>query len=403
MPRAIRSSPTGERFSRTRARLLLFVAIGVVAFVPVSATAVVTASTPNARTAVAAELSATSGEVGDPIALDLDVVGGDDLYAATIRLRYDAAKVAVDPDRVVSDFPGMFSLSGAQGTLDFSVTRLGTSSGKAGELSLGSIGFVATGAGESRIRVEQVTIIDSGLGRTTSSPAIDLTYTASLASQPSAAPSSPTGGSTDDTGSAGAPPVSVTGYGSGVSRAGDAVVDSGPAPQSSAAPTHTAVKIAASSPSPRVGEKITVTVSGLPVNTAHRVELHSDPLLLGEPVTDDVGSFVLDTTIPATAPLGEHEIVVVRGGIPVASLPVRIMPAQASTPAPTATAPSATDDDTGGTGGATETTAASASSSSSWVWGVGALLAVTALLAAGAMTARARRARRSARDDGNPA
>ncbi|BAJ73159.1 predicted membrane protein [Microbacterium testaceum StLB037] len=375
---------------RLRSRWLvpLLSMIGAITFLGSATPAAMAAeSSPTLR----ATLSAEEGATGDTLALDLGVTGATDLYAATVRIAYDADRVALDPGAVTSDFPGMFSVSGVEGAIDFTVTRLGTSSGRTGDLSLGSLGFVAKGPGEALLRIDQVTLVDSALVGTTLAPSIGLTYT--VASSPSTPePSAP--------GEQAVPPtVSVTGYGSGVPRGGDTTFR-GSAPQSSAAPTATPPRITASSLTPRVGETITLTVRGLTPDAAHRVELHSDPLLLGEATTDEAGSFLLEATIPAAAPTGEHEIVVLARGLAVASLPITIRAADGATSAPRASATPSAGADGDTQDAAADAAPTSADSTAALVWG---LAAVVVVLGGAAIVLMRRRSRRAAGDHGGRA
>ena len=333
---------------------------------------------------IRAVLSATEGPSGAPLSLDLGVVGATDLYAATVRIRYDADRVALDPGAVTSEFPGMFSVSGVEGAVDFTVTRLGTSSGRTGDLSLGSLGFVAKSAGEALLRVDEVSIVDSALASTTLAPAIGLTYTVAPSSE---APVPTT------------PGVSVTGYGSGVPRAGDTTFR-GSAPQSSAAPTATPPRISSSSLDPRAGDTVTLTVRGLTPDAAHRVELHSDPFLLGEATADGTGSFVLEATIPAAAPPGEHEIVVVSKGFPVATLPITIREADGATTAPQVGATPSPGGADAESSGAADAAIAPVGSPAGVVW---VLVALVVLLVVVAIVAMRRRTRRAADDEGRGA
>jgi hypothetical protein len=71
----------------------------------------------------------------------------------------------------------------------------------------------------------------------------------------------------------------------------------------------------------------TVTVRGTgfaPDVTGIRVEIHSDPVLLGTVSTDAAGSFALTATVPASLPAGTHTVVVVVDGVTVGSTVVTI-------------------------------------------------------------------------------
>ncbi len=373
---------------RRRPVMLLSATIAAIALLGSAATSAVADESPSLR----AELSAAGGAPGDTLSLDLGMAGATDLYAATVHITYDAQRVTLDPGAVTSDFPGMFSVSGVEGAVDFTVTRLGTSSGRTGDLSLGSLGFVAKGPGEALLRIDEVTIIDSALAGTTLAPAVGLTY--------SVAPSAQVPEPSTPGGQAVPPPISVTGQGSGVPRGGDTTFR-GSAPQSSAAPTATSPRITASSLTPRVGETIALTVRGLTPDAAYRVELHSDALLLGEATADETGSFALEATIPAAAPTGEHEIIVLSRGLAVTTLPITIREAGGATSAPQATtAPSAAGTDDSASPGAADAAMSPAGAPPGLVW---VLVALVVLLVVVAIVVMRRRARRAATDDGGRA
>lgn len=383
-------SPRRGRGSRLRRFITTGAgALATAAVLSLGAPAGALAATPNAGTTIGAALSASGGAVGDRVVLDLAARGGDDVYATTVGITYDSAVVALDTTAVASTFPGMYSVTGVEGAVDFTVTRLGTSSGKTGDVPLGSLAFVAKSPGSARISVDAATIIDSALGRTQSSPALGLAYTVESVSPEE--PTAPEGQPTSP------PPVSVTGIGSGVPDRG-ASVETGPAPQSSAAPTNTAPAIVVSPATPRAGERVVLSGRGLAASTAHRVELHSDPAVLGETRTDADGSFAIEATIPATIPPGEHEIVVLVGGLPVATLPVTVREASGATPGPS---PSATvlaaeiaDDTPASVGGAAST----ASDGGPPTGVLAAVLAAAAALVATVVVVAFRRARRRARE-----
>ncbi|MDT0117070.1 LamG-like jellyroll fold domain-containing protein [Microbacterium sp. PRF11] len=57
------------------------------------------------------------------------------------------------------------------------------------------------------------------------------------------------------------------------------------------------------------GGTVTVTGTGFAANEKIALELHSDVLVLGEATTDAAGAFSQTVTVPATAPVGDHEVV----------------------------------------------------------------------------------------------
>src|SRR5690606_23155546 len=74
----------------------------------------------------------------------------------------------------------------------------------------------------------------------------------------------------------------------------------------------------------RPGGQITVTGTGFPANAAVRVELHSDPVLLGTTTASGSGSFTLHATIPSSIKGNLHTVVVSVGGVTLASQAVTL-------------------------------------------------------------------------------
>ncbi|MDN4613348.1 discoidin domain-containing protein [Leifsonia sp. F6_8S_P_1B] len=73
-----------------------------------------------------------------------------------------------------------------------------------------------------------------------------------------------------------------------------------------------------------VGKGIRVEGTGFEPGAEVAVELHSKPVALGAATADADGAFALDATIPAGTPAGQHTVVVLSGGVEVASAVVRI-------------------------------------------------------------------------------
>lgn len=66
------------------------------------------------------------------------------------------------------------------------------------------------------------------------------------------------------------------------------------------------------------GASVTVSGTGFaPRIEGFALELHSDPVALGQVRTDAQGAFTADVTIPATVPAGEHHVVVLYDGAEV--------------------------------------------------------------------------------------
>ncbi|GGK97183.1 hypothetical protein JOE58_003288 [Curtobacterium luteum] len=72
------------------------------------------------------------------------------------------------------------------------------------------------------------------------------------------------------------------------------------------------------------GGSVTVHGTGFAADTAARVEIHSDPVLLGAVRTDDTGAFTLAATVPTSLPAGTHTVVVVVDGVTVGSTTVTV-------------------------------------------------------------------------------
>jgi chondroitin AC lyase len=78
---------------------------------------------------------------------------------------------------------------------------------------------------------------------------------------------------------------------------------------------------------PIVGGLITVSGLAFEPGTIVTVELHSEPVELGTATVDGTGAFSLMATIPADTDPGAHEIVVLGGGVELATLALTIAPA----------------------------------------------------------------------------
>ncbi len=73
------------------------------------------------------------------------------------------------------------------------------------------------------------------------------------------------------------------------------------------------------------GGAVTVRGTGFAADADARVEIHSDPVLLGTVRTDDSGAFTLAATVPAGLPAGTHTVVVVVDGVTVGSTTVTVV------------------------------------------------------------------------------
>ncbi|WP_193750507.1 ParB/Srx family N-terminal domain-containing protein, partial [Curtobacterium luteum] len=73
------------------------------------------------------------------------------------------------------------------------------------------------------------------------------------------------------------------------------------------------------------GGAVTVRGTDFAPDADARVEIHSDPVLLGTVRTDDSGAFTLAATVPTGLPAGTHTVVVVVGGVTVGSTTVTVV------------------------------------------------------------------------------
>lgn len=142
--------------------------------------------------------------------------------------------------------------------------------------------------------------------------------------------------------------------------------------------------IAVSASIVKAGDTVEVTGAGFPSETAVRVELHSDPVVLGTATTDAQGALRLTATVPATTAAGAHEIVALaddvtaRTGITVTAGGV--------------TAPGTGGATTPGTGGASTGNLATTGGDDAWLLPV-AIGAGLLLIAGAALILLRRRAR----------
>jgi LPXTG-motif cell wall-anchored protein len=79
------------------------------------------------------------------------------------------------------------------------------------------------------------------------------------------------------------------------------------------------------------GGTISVAGSGFAKSASgFRVELHSDPILLGTVSTDAEGAFALDATVPKTIEAGAHTVVVLIDGVEVGGSAITLAAADPS-------------------------------------------------------------------------
>ncbi|MCB7137439.1 cohesin domain-containing protein [Cellulosimicrobium marinum] len=139
-----------------------------------------------------AELSVTapeSVEVGDTVEVTVAVTGAVDLYAVDLAVAYDADLVepvadgATTPDGGFSDV-----VDDGTGTVAVAHTRLGSSPGLEGDVTLATLTFTAVAAGDATFDVPVVTFVGADSETQTAQDAGTATTAITAAPAPTAAP-----------------------------------------------------------------------------------------------------------------------------------------------------------------------------------------------------------------------
>ena len=116
------------------------------------------------------------------------------------------------------------------------------------------------------------------------------------------------------------------------------------------APAEPSLSVSASTVT--AGSSIEVSGSGFPASADVRIELHSDPVVLGTVRTDAAGALRLTARIPAGTPSGAHEIVALADGVSARAVLTVTASADATSPG-TGSGQGAQDDGLASTGGDT--------------------------------------------------
>lgn len=176
-------STTRARLQRAGARALALVAAasallgGSVALAPAAAAA----PPETGAITITAPASVTAGDTFD---VTIAAAAAVDVFAYDLTITYDPALLSYTD--ATGTFPdgGFDSVSTGTGTVTFTHTRLGSSPGLAGALSLVTFGFTALSAGPATITVDGATFISSTNETTTlSEPISTITTVAALPTQ----------------------------------------------------------------------------------------------------------------------------------------------------------------------------------------------------------------------------
>lgn len=394
MPASRFALPSSPR-SRSRSRLLVLLGtVGAACLALGSASTVAAVVALNADARATAELSATEGDIGDPVTLELAALDADDLYSATVQIGYRPSVVALDFDSIASDFDGMWSAvgraDGDRATVDLTVTRLGTSDGIAGEVTLGTLDFVGLAPGDPNVTVEKLTVVDSVLDVTSTEPGTPLSY-AVLAPPPPPEPEPEPSVPVVEEPVVYDPVFVATGQGGRTAPR----TSTGSTPGLSATPSADApISITLGNARVALGGSVDLTVKNAPANTELQVTFVSDGSSLGSTRSDASGSATARLVIPRTAPVGEQELALSAGGNVIGSAQIEITSAATSTPTPTASPSSGAAADAGSDGPGDASISADQASQAGLPWligglivgGLGLVAVILAMMAAGRRT-----------------
>ncbi|MFI2569471.1 cohesin domain-containing protein [Cellulosimicrobium funkei] len=136
-----------------------------------------------------------SVEVGAEITVTVAATGVVDLYAYDLAVAYDPDLVALVDDSVVTPDGGFADATDdAAGTVAVTHTRLGTSPGLEGDVTLATLTFTAVSDGAAAFAVPTATLVGADAGTATLTDAASATTTVTAADVPPTA--EPTGGTT---------------------------------------------------------------------------------------------------------------------------------------------------------------------------------------------------------------
>lgn len=166
----------------------------------------------------------SSVEVGAPITVTVAAAGAVDLYAYDLAVSYDPDLVELVEDSVVTPDGGFSDVADdAAGTVSVTHTRLGTSPGLAGDVTLATLTFTAVADGDAPFAVPTATLVgaDATTASLTDAAAASTTVTAVVTTPPTDDPTdgttspSPTGDGSAAPGADGASDSPSTSAGSG--------------------------------------------------------------------------------------------------------------------------------------------------------------------------------------------
>ena len=145
-----------------------------------------------------------SVEVGAEITVTVAATGAVDLYAYDVAVAYDPALVALVDDSVVTPDGGFADVTDdAAGTVTVAHTRLGTSPGLEGDVTLATLTFTAVSDGVATFAVPAATLVGADSATVTLTDAATGTTTVTAAATPPT--DEPTDGPSDPADDGGTP------------------------------------------------------------------------------------------------------------------------------------------------------------------------------------------------------
>lgn len=154
----------------------------IVTSVVIGFAALITAPAAFAASVTAVEVTAPKEvEVGDSFTVTVTVAGAVDLFAYDAQVAYDESVVAFVPDSDEYPDGGFGTVSESMNTVAVAYTRLGTSPGLVGDLTIATLEFTAVSAGDAALSMPAVTLV--GTDGTTSTFA-DVTVGSVTVSEP---------------------------------------------------------------------------------------------------------------------------------------------------------------------------------------------------------------------------
>ncbi len=166
------------------------------------AAAAVTAPAHAAPSVARIDLDApASVEVGVPFTVTVVATGAVDLYAYDLSLAYDPDLVAFVDDSAVTPDGGFADTSDdGVGTVSVTHTRLGTSPGLEGDVTLATVTFTGVAAGDADLAVPAAVLVGTDSEQVALTDAASVTTTIAPAPTPTDPPTDvPTGGGTTPT------------------------------------------------------------------------------------------------------------------------------------------------------------------------------------------------------------